>query len=74
MRNQLRVFDQPFRKPYRHRRPPRLLQISKTKNRKAIQKFRRRKTAHLLEISETKKEVIDFSPEQRERIWRNTTG
>ena len=73
MRKQLRVFNKPFRKPYRHRRSPRLLQISKAKRRKAKQEFRRLKTANILEGSVTKRGTIDWSPEQLARIWRNTT-
>lgn len=74
MRKQLRVFDQPFRKAYRHRKFPRLLQIRKAKRRKAKQEFRRLKTASILKGSGAKKGTIDWSPEQLERIWRNTTG
>lgn len=74
MRKQLRVFHQPFRKTYRHRRPPRLLQISKAKRRKRKQGFRRLKTANSLKSSGAKKGTIDWSPEQLERIWRNTSG
>ena len=74
MRKQLRVFHHPFRKPHRHRRSPRPLQMSKAKRRKAKQEFRRQKTARLLDGSTTKKETIDWSPEQLERIWQHTMG
>lgn len=74
MRKQIQIFSQPFRPAYRHRRPPRLLQISNAKRRKAKQEFRRQKTAHLLDGAEPKSGVIDWSPEQLERIWLNTMG
>ena len=74
MRKQLRVFAQPFRKAYRHHRTPRLLQISNAKRHKAKQEFRRLKTISILKSSGTNRGTIDWSPQQLERIWRETTG
>lgn len=73
MKKQLRVFYHPFRKPYRHHRSPRPLQMREAKRRKAKQEFRRQKTGRLLDGSTTK-ENINWSPEQLERIWQHTMG
>ena len=74
MRKQLRVFDQPFRKTYRHRRSPHPLQISEAKRRRTKQEFRHRKTARLRDDLEMEREAIVWSPEQLARIWNNTAG
>lgn len=74
MKKQLRVFSGPFRKTYRARRPPRLLQISKAKRRKAKQAFRRQKTARLVGGTGTEWKASEWSAEQLEQIWRSTTG
>lgn len=54
-------------------RPDRLDRKKANNRRKAIQEFRRQKSAGLLGDSEVGKAVIDWSPEQLERIWQNTT-
>lgn len=73
MKKQLRVFHQPFRKAYRHRRSPQPLQMRNAKRREAKQEFRRQKTDRLLDGSMTKAS-INWSPEQLDRIWKNTAG
>lgn len=44
-----RFFSQPFRKTFRHRRPPQLDQMRRAKRRKAIQALRQQKSAGIKE-------------------------
>lgn len=74
MSKQLQFFSNPFRETYRRRERPRLNQMRTTKKRKTMQAVRRRKTAQLTMGSEGRENAIAWSPEQLDRIWRNTAG
>lgn len=74
MRAQQQTFSRAFRKSRRVRQLPRLVQMRDDKKRAALQSIRREKTVLVLEGGEEERERIEWSPEQLERIWKNTSG
>jgi hypothetical protein len=74
MKKQQRFFDQPFRKVHRVRRLPRLVQKRDTKKRKTHRSSHRGRTDSRLDDTRGTTEAVEWSSEQLERIWQNTSG
>lgn len=71
MKKQQRFFAQPFRRSYRHQPSPRLDQMRQNKKRKALQALRRQETMRRRGGGAPRQTLLNWSPEQLARVWRN---
>ena len=74
MKAQPQFFSQPVRKTPRARQRPCLDQTRETKKREAIPASHREGTAPRLDGTGRTTDAIEWTPEQMDRIWKNTSG